>query len=126
MLLQRKVAARREEQNAGVKLDITHFESTVPVSLQKYLGFGINRMWEGLGAGGWLFVFVGEGYCDGGVCSSCYMGHDLLCQKPVSAQRNSWSETIVGLGQTGDVNRLGSSFGQKAGKALDAPASLQM
>lgn len=40
-------------------------------------------------------------------------GHDLFARKAVSAQRNSRSKTIVGLRQTGDINRLRSSFGQE-------------
>lgn len=62
MWLQGRVAVRRVEQNnAGVEVDITHVQSNVPVLLHKYLGFGINWIWEGLGAGGWVFVLQVEG-----------------------------------------------------------------
>ena len=84
MSFQGRVAARRIEQNhAGVELDIAHVQSSVPVSLQKYLGFGINWMWEGLGAGGWVFVLRVEAIVlvVSVALAHVVMGHDLLCQK---------------------------------------------
>lgn len=76
MWLQGKVAAWRVEQNnGGVGLDIAHVQSSVPASLQKYSGFGVNWMWAGLGAEGWVFGFVDRGYCVGGICSRCLCTH---------------------------------------------------
>lgn len=84
MWLQGRVAARRVEQNnAGVELGIAHVQSSVPVLLQKYLGLGMNWMWEGLGAGGCVFVLWIEGIVLMASVALAYvvMGHNLLCQK---------------------------------------------
>lgn len=61
---------RVKQNNAGVELAIAHVQSSVPVSLQKYLGFGIN--WLGAEA---RCSFCGWRYCAGGICSGCLCSH---------------------------------------------------